>query len=55
MLISDGLNQDNVVVHLFQKLFYQILLVPFHTKFYASEGAASQYKNQKNFINLHHH
>ena len=29
---------------------------PFHIKFfYASDGAASQYKNRKNFINLCHH
>ena len=30
--------------------------VPFHINFfYASDGAASQHKNQKNFINLCHH
>ena len=52
--ISDSINHDTVAVHLFQRQFIQCLKKPSHL-FYTSDGAASQYKNRKNFINLCHH
>ena len=48
-----------VAVHLFQKHFIEYLKRQFCSLprkiFYASDGAASRHKNQKNFINLCHH
>ena len=48
-----------MAVHLFQKHFIEYLKKQFCSLprkfFYASDGAASQYKNRKNFINLCHH
>ena len=57
-IISDCLHHDTVAV-LVSKTFYRTLekavLFPSRKFFYASDGAASQYKNRKNFINLCHH
>ncbi len=50
-----------VAVYLFQKLFLEFLTAHLperlHPKkiIYFSDGAASQYKNRKNFLNLCHH
>ena len=59
VIISDCLHHDTVAVHLFQKHFIEYLKKQFCSLprkfFYASDGAASQYKNRKNFINLCHH
>ena len=61
MIISDCLHHDTVAVHLFQKSFIAFLkdLLParLHPKniIYFSDGAASQYKNRKNLLNLCHH
>ena len=61
VVISDCLHHDTVAVHLFQKSFIDFLknfLPPtLHPKkiIYFSDGAASQYKNRKNFLNLCHH
>ena len=56
VVISDCLHHDTVAVHLFQKSFIAFLkdLLParLHPKniIYFSDGAASQYKNRKNFV-----
>ena len=61
MIISDCLHHDTIAFYLFQKFF-----IAFLKKFlsersqpkkiiYFSDGAASQYKNRKNFLNLCHH
>ena len=60
MIISDCLHHDTLAVHLFQKHFIQFLrrYLPafcFQKIVYFSDGAASQYKNRKNFVNLCHH
>ena len=61
VVISDCLHHDTVAVHLFQRSFIAFLkeLLPtrLHPKkiSYFSDGAASQYKNRKNFLNLCHH
>ena len=61
MVISDCLHHDTVAVHLFQRSFIAFLkeLLParLHPKkiIYFSDGAAPQYKNRKNFLNLCHH
>ena len=59
VIISDCLNHDTVAVHLFQRQFIQYLKKQFSSLprkiYYTSDGAASQYKNRKNFINLCHH
>ena len=61
VVISDCLHHDTVAVHLFQRFFIAFLkeLLParLHPKkiIYFSDGAASQYKNRKNFLNLCHH
>ena len=48
-----------VAVHLFQRQFIQYLIKQFSSLprkiYYTSDGAASQYKNRKIFINLCHH
>ena len=60
-MISDCLHHDTVAVHLFQKSFIAFLkkLLParLHPRnmIYFSDGAASQYKNRKNFLNLCYH
>ena len=59
VVISESLHHDTVAVHLFQKKLISFLkdrlsFIP--TKIiYFSDGAASQYKNRKNFINLCNH
>ena len=61
VIISDCLHHDTIAFYLFQKFF-----IAFLKKFlsersqpkkiiYFSDGAASQYKNRKNFLNLCHH
>ena len=60
-MISDCLHHDTVAVHLFQRYFIAFLkeLLPArsHPKeiIYFSNGAAPQYKNRKNFLNLCYH
>ena len=60
VVISDCLHHDTVAVHLFQRYFIAFLkeLLParLHPKkiIYFSDGAAPQYKNRKNFLNLCH-
>ena len=53
------MSHDTVAVHLFQKKLISFLknaLSSFPAKImYFSDGAASQYKNRKNFINLCNH
>ena len=53
VIISDCLNCDTVAVHLFQKQLIQYLKKQFSSLprniHYTSDGAASQYNNQKNF------
>ncbi len=58
VVISDCLHHDTVAVYLFQKKLIAFLkpVLPSSPKIiYFSDGAASQYKNWKNFINLCHH
>ena len=59
VVISDCLHHDTTAVHLFQKSLVGFLKEKFGSLpvkiFYFSDGAASQYKNRKNFINLCHH
>ena len=53
VVISNCMNHDTVVVHLFLTSFLKHALAFFPLKIiYFSDGAASQYKNQKNFIIL---
>ena len=57
-LYCDSSHHDTIAVHLFQKYFTECLTrfgLPPHRIFYFPGGAASQYKNLKNFINLCHH
>jgi hypothetical protein len=57
-VISDHLQHSTVAVHCFQQTVLQYLkvLCPLMTKvLYFSDGAASQYKNYKNFANLVSH
>ena len=58
VIISDCLKHDTVAVHLFQKYLIQFLNQKFshmNKIYYFSDGAASQYKNRKKFINICHH
>ncbi len=54
VIISDCLTQDTIAVHRFQRKLIAYLKdhLPFEKVIYFSDGAASQYKNKKNFINL---
>ena len=58
VIISDCLHHDTIAVYLFQKSFIAFLknLLPQRLQpnkiIYFSDGAASQYKNRKNFVNL---
>ena len=60
-MISDCLHHDTIAVHLFQKSFIGFLkdLLParLYPKniIYFSDGAASQHKNRKNFLNWGNH
>jgi len=59
VVISECLQHDTVAVYLFQTKLIDFLktALPFNPKkiFYYSDGAASQYKNRKNFVNLCNH
>ena len=59
VVISDCLSHDTIAVHLFQKNLIDFLKEKFACLplkiYYFSDGAASQYKNRKNFLNLCHH
>ena len=60
VVISDCLQHDTVAVHLFQRALITFLksALPFadiKKIMYFSDGAASQYKNRKNFVNLCSH
>ena len=59
VIISECLSHDTTAVHLFQRLLVNYLkekVGGFPAKiYYFSDGAASQYKNKKNFLNLCHH
>lgn len=61
VVISECLVHDTIAGHLFQKKFLAFLknTAPagqaFTKVIYFSDGATSQYKNRKNFINLCHH
>ena len=57
VVISDHLSHDTVVVYHFQCKLIKFLkeIMPFKKVIYFSDGAASQYKNRKNFINLVNH
>jgi hypothetical protein len=58
VVISDCLKHDTIAVHLFQSKLCSFFSgkLKYLTKFYYfSDGAASQYKNRKNFIKLFYH
>jgi hypothetical protein len=61
VIISECLNHDTAAVYLFQKCFITFLSKvipagqPIKRVIYFSDGAAAQYKNRKNFLNLCHH
>lgn len=56
VIISDCLHHDTVAVHLFQRNLIDFLRGRFGSLprkiFYFTHGAAAQYKNRKNFVNL---
>lgn len=57
VIISESLRHDTSAVHLFQKKLLRFLSqkfidTSFNKVYYFSDGAASQYKNRKNFVNL---
>lgn len=58
IIISECLKHDSVAVHLFIEKFILFIKTKFSVIskiFYVSDGAASQYKNKKNFINVLNH
>ena len=61
VIISEALQHDTTAVHLYQKSFNQFLKNFFPSEsqpskiIYFSDGAASHYKNRKNFLNLCYH
>ena len=59
VVISDCLHHDTIAVYLFQKRLVSFLKATIGRLpkriFYFSDGAASQYKNRKNFLNLCFH
>lgn len=59
VIISDCMAHDTVAVHLFQRLMIDFLKQKLPNEVekihYFSDGAASQYKNKSNFLNLCHH
>ena len=61
VIVSECLHHDTTAVHLYQRRFVAFLqkFLPARLQprkiIYFSDGAASQYKNRKNFINLCHH
>ena len=55
VVISECLHHDTVAVHIFQEKLMHFLSGKFSSVkkiFYFSDGAAGQYKNKKNFLNL---
>ena len=57
-VISEYLVHDSATVHVFQKKVIEYLKQThneIHKIFYFSDGAAGQYKNKKNFVNLLNH
>ena len=61
VVVSECLHHDTTAVYLFQKAFIALLKRVLPTRLqprkiiYFSDGAGSQYKNRKNFVNLCHH
>ena len=57
VVISDHLLHNTLVVHYFQSKLLKFLkeIMSFKKVIYFSDGAASHYKNRKNFINLANH
>ena len=61
VIVSECLHHDTTAVHLYQRCFIAFLrrFLPARSQpqkiIYFSDGAASQYKNRKNFINLCYH
>ena len=59
VIISDCMHHDTIALYLFQKNLITFLKQVLHTGpkkiIYFSDGAASQYKNRKNFVNLCNH
>ena len=59
VIISDCIHHDTIALYLFQKNLITFLKQVLHTGpkkiIYFSDGAASQYKNRKNFVNLCNH
>ena len=57
VVISDHLLHNTLVVHYFQSKLIKFLneIMSFKKVIYFSDGAASHYKNRKNFINLANH
>lgn len=59
VVVSECLNHDTVAVYLYQKCLIEFLKSRFKSLplkiFYFSDGAAAQYKNRKNFLNLCYH
>lgn len=61
VIVSECLHHDTTAVYLYQSRFIAFLrkFLPSRSQpqkiIYFSDGAASQYKNRKNFINLCHH
>ena len=57
MVISDHLLHDAMQVYHFQCKLIEFLkeIIQFRKVIYFSDGAASQYKNRENFINLANH
>ena len=54
VMVSDSLVHDSIAVSYFQKRLLSVIKSKVEPKklFYLSDGAAVQYKNQKNFANL---
>ena len=57
MVISNCLVHDSVAVHLFVRKLLEFLTanIVVEKVYYLSDGAASQYKYKKNFVNLPFH
>ena len=57
VIVSDCLTHDTIAVHRFQRKLFVYLKIIFAIEIaiYFSDGAASQYKNRKNFLNLAWH
>lgn len=60
VILSEVMEHNTISVHLFQRKLIAFLrdtlkLTDVKKIYYCSDGAASQYKNRKNFINLSHH